>query len=82
MGSNLAVDGIVECDATIIDRSGRIGAVDAVQPVRNSIHLARLVLENSQASNFLNHVPPTLLCRRWSFPISLHGNSVLLVLVK
>lgn len=60
-GSNLTVDGVVECDATIVDHYGRSGAVGAVQQVRNPIHLARLVLENSQKSNFLNHVPPTLL---------------------
>lgn len=29
-GSNLAVDGIVECDATIVDHFGRSGAVGAV----------------------------------------------------
>ena len=29
-GSNLAVDGSVECDATIVDHFGRSGAVGAV----------------------------------------------------
>lgn len=29
-GSNLAVDGVVECDATIVDHFGRSGAVGAV----------------------------------------------------
>lgn len=60
-GSNLTVDGVVECDATIVDHYGRSGAVGAVQQVQNPILLARLVLENSRKSNFLNHVPPTLL---------------------
>lgn len=65
-GSNITVDGVVECDATTVDhyrRSGAVGAVGtvgAVQQIRNPIHLARLVLENSQKSNFLHHVPPTL----------------------
>ena len=29
-GSNLAIDGTVECDATIVDHFGRSGAVGAV----------------------------------------------------
>ena len=29
-GSNLAIDGTVECDATIVDQYGRSGAVGAV----------------------------------------------------
>jgi taspase (threonine aspartase 1) len=29
-GSNLAMDGVVECDATIVDHLGRSGAVGAV----------------------------------------------------
>lgn len=29
-GSNLAMDGVVECDASIIDHHGRSGAVGAV----------------------------------------------------
>jgi taspase (threonine aspartase 1) len=29
-GSNLAIDGTVECDATIVDHYGRSGAVGAV----------------------------------------------------
>lgn len=61
LGSNLNVDGFVECDATIVDHYGRSGAVGATQQIRNPIHLARLVLENAQTSNSLNQVPPTLL---------------------
>jgi taspase (threonine aspartase 1) len=29
-GSNLAIDGTVECDATVVDHYGRSGAVGAV----------------------------------------------------
>lgn len=35
-GSNLAMDGVVECDAAIVDHHGRSGAVGAV--ARESIH--------------------------------------------
>lgn len=61
LGSNLTVDGYVECDATIVEHYGRSGAVGATQQIRNPIHLARLALENAQTSNSLNQVPPTLL---------------------
>lgn len=60
-GSNLTVDGVVKCDAAIVDHYGRSDAVGTIQQVRNPIHLARLVLENFQKSNFLNHISPTLL---------------------
>lgn len=44
-GSNLAVDGVVECDATIVDHFGRSGAVGAVsrlsfQHINISLHPA------------------------------------------
>lgn len=32
-GSNLAMDGVVECDASIVDHHGRSGAVGAVHRV-------------------------------------------------
>ncbi|KAL6719487.1 hypothetical protein ACLMJK_003727 [Lecanora helva] len=60
-GSNLALDGTVECDATIIDQYGRSGAVGAVGCIRNPIHLARLVLEHSTKPLSLHRVPPNLL---------------------
>lgn len=76
-GSNLTVDGIVECDATIIDHYGRSGAVGAVQQVRNPIHLARLVLDNTQTSNPLNHVPPTFLVGAGASQFALRNNVLL-----
>lgn len=38
-GSNLAIDGTVECDATIVDHLGRSGACGAVPSKRNSCSL-------------------------------------------
>lgn len=78
LGSNLNINGFVECDATIVDHYGRSDAVGATQQIRNPIHLARLVLENSQTSNPLNQVPPTLLVGTGTSHFATR-NSVLLV---
>ncbi|KAG9953354.1 N-terminal nucleophile aminohydrolase, partial [Aureobasidium melanogenum] len=60
-GSNLAVDGIVECDATIVDHFGRSGAVGAVSQIKNPISLARVLLDRSTQLLSLRRVPPNLL---------------------
>ncbi|KAF2131335.1 N-terminal nucleophile aminohydrolase [Dothidotthia symphoricarpi CBS 119687] len=60
-GSNLAMDGVVECDASIVDHFGRSGAVGAVAQIKNPISLARLVYEHTMHSLTLRRVPPNLL---------------------
>ncbi|KIV93916.1 hypothetical protein PV10_05090 [Exophiala mesophila] len=60
-GSNLTMDGHVECDATIVDHFGRSGAVGALRQVKNPIGVARLVLEESNKPLSLQRVPPNLL---------------------
>ncbi|KAF2447719.1 N-terminal nucleophile aminohydrolase [Karstenula rhodostoma CBS 690.94] len=60
-GSNLAMDGVVECDASIVDHYGRSGAVGAVYQIKNPISLARLVLNHTTQSLTLRRVPPNLL---------------------
>ncbi|KAH3960498.1 hypothetical protein HBI38_192010 [Parastagonospora nodorum] len=60
-GSNLAMDGVVECDAAIVDHHGRSGAVGAVAQIKNPISLARLVHEHTMHSLTLRRVPPNLL---------------------
>ncbi|KAF8469186.1 nucleophile aminohydrolase [Kalaharituber pfeilii] len=60
-GSNLSLDGTVECDAVIMEGSGLSGAVGAISHVQNPISLARAVLENSRKPMSLKRVPPTLL---------------------
>lgn len=60
-GSNLSMDGNVECDATLVDHYGRSGAVGAVGQICNPIQLARLVLEQSKQPMPLDLVPPNLL---------------------
>ncbi|KAL8647967.1 MAG: hypothetical protein Q9210_005246, partial [Variospora velana] len=60
-GSNLSLDGTVECDATIVDHCGRSGAVGAVGQIQHPIHLARLILDYSTKPLSLRRVPPNLL---------------------
>lgn len=76
-GSNLAMDGTVECDASIVDHYGRSGAVGAIgrkstkhkklnlilisPEIRNPIHLARLVLDHANKPLSLRRIPPNLL---------------------
>ncbi|CAA9958563.1 hypothetical protein PTNB73_00708 [Pyrenophora teres f. teres] len=61
-GSNLAMDGVVECDASVIDHYGRSGAVGAVAQIKNPICLARMVHDHTMDSLTLRRVPPNLLC--------------------
>ena len=50
-GSNLTVDGTVECDATIVDHLGRSGACGAVPGKANpSLHRPVSILIPSQVS--------------------------------
>lgn len=60
-GSNLSINGLVECDATVVDHYGRSGAVGAVGQICNPIKLARLVLEQSKEPMPLDLMPPNLL---------------------
>ncbi|KAK2627828.1 hypothetical protein QTJ16_002474 [Diplocarpon rosae] len=60
-GSNLAIDGVVECDATVVDYLGRSGACGATAQIKNPIHLARSILDASSKPLSLRRVPPNLL---------------------
>ncbi|KAF5024058.1 hypothetical protein F66182_3906 [Fusarium sp. NRRL 66182] len=60
-GSNLSIDGIVECDATVVDHLGRSGACGAVPNIRNPISLAKLILDKSNRPLSLRRVPPNAL---------------------
>lgn len=76
-GSNLAMDGVVECDASIVDHFGRSGAVGAVArtssamfgigtltalEIKNPISLARMLYDHTSKPLTLRRVPPNLLC--------------------
>ncbi|OTA53723.1 N-terminal nucleophile aminohydrolase [Hypoxylon sp. EC38] len=60
-GSNLAIDGTVECDATLVDHLGRSGACGAVPNIKNPITLAKVILQRSSKPLSLRRVPPNLL---------------------
>ncbi|KAL4890177.1 nucleophile aminohydrolase [Aspergillus ambiguus] len=60
-GSNMTMDGTVECDATIINHLGRSGAAGAVGQVKNPISLARVILDASTKPLSLQRVPPNFL---------------------
>ncbi|PFH57116.1 hypothetical protein XA68_15491 [Ophiocordyceps unilateralis] len=60
-GSNLSMDGTVECDATIVNHLGRSGACGAVPNIRNPISLAKLILDTSNLPLSLRRVPPNAL---------------------
>ena len=63
MGSNLTVDGAVECDASIMDGDSlQYGAVGAVTGVKNPILVADNLLRTQQLGNMaLGRVPPSTL---------------------
>ncbi|KAI9790911.1 MAG: hypothetical protein M1816_004672 [Peltula sp. TS41687] len=73
-GSNLTRDGIVECDATIVDEFGRSGAVGAICHIRNPISLARLVLEKSYQPLSLRRIPPNLLVAEGAVDFAFENN--------
>ncbi|QDS74415.1 hypothetical protein FKW77_005890 [Venturia effusa] len=60
-GSNLSMDGVVECDALVVDHLGRSGGVGAIAQVKNPISVARKVLDHSDKQLTLRRVPPNLL---------------------
>ncbi|KAK0461270.1 asparaginase [Desarmillaria tabescens] len=61
-GSNLTLQGTVECDASIMDGARKaFGSAGAIAGIKNPIRLARSVLEYSQISDPLGRIPPLML---------------------
>ncbi|OJA08668.1 hypothetical protein AZE42_01188 [Rhizopogon vesiculosus] len=61
-GSNLTIDGTVECDAAVMDGlSGDFGSVGALSGVKNPIQLASAVLRHSREPDSLGRIRPMTL---------------------
>ncbi|KAI0695475.1 nucleophile aminohydrolase [Cytidiella melzeri] len=61
-GSNLTIEGTVECDAAIMDgRTADIGSVGAVSGVKNPIQAAAAVLRHTRQPDALSRIRPILL---------------------
>ena len=58
LGSNLTINGSVECDASIMAGDGMFGAAGAVQGVRNPISLASELLRQQRRGLPLGRIPP------------------------
>ncbi|KAF8160804.1 nucleophile aminohydrolase [Crassisporium funariophilum] len=58
-GSNLTIDGTVECDAALMAGRGQhFGSVGAVSGCKNPIQLARAILDHARVPDKLGRVPP------------------------
>ncbi|KAG1716655.1 hypothetical protein ID866_533 [Astraeus odoratus] len=61
-GSNLTLDGVVECDAAIMDGiTSDFGSIGAVPGVKNPIRLASTVLRHSRKPDVLGRIRPLTL---------------------
>ncbi|KAG2043680.1 nucleophile aminohydrolase [Suillus americanus] len=61
-GSNLTIDGTVECDAAVMDGlSGDFGSVGAVPGLKNPIKLASALLRHSREPDSLGRIRPMTL---------------------
>lgn len=61
-GSNLNIDGHVECDASIMDGDDLMfGSVGAIRSIKNPIEVAQLILENQRKSMPMGLIPPSFL---------------------
>ncbi|KAI8338475.1 threonine aspartase 1-like protein [Chlamydoabsidia padenii] len=63
-GSNLTLEGTVECDGCLMDgQTTQVGAVGAVPGVKNPIDVCRrMIQENNQGLLSLGRIPPIFLC--------------------
>lgn len=58
-GSNLTIDGTVECDASVMDGSNlQFGAVGAVSGIKNPILLAKRLCQQQSIKISYGRIPP------------------------
>ncbi|KAJ6500140.1 asparaginase [Mycena vitilis] len=80
-GSNLTLNGTVECDAAIMDgRTGDFGSVGAVSGVKNPIHVARRILEYARTPDHLGRIPPLTLVSAGAHAFAESHSDIALVL--
>ncbi|KAI8576604.1 hypothetical protein K450DRAFT_256402 [Umbelopsis ramanniana AG] len=79
-GSNLTLQGTVECDASIMTEAGNFGAVGAVSGIKNPILAAKKLLEvSNQGLLSLGRVPPVFMVGPGAFEWAKdHGVEVVL----
>ncbi|KAJ7045747.1 asparaginase [Mycena alexandri] len=75
-GSNLALDGSVECDAAIMDGvTGDFGSAGAVSGVKNPIRLAHRILKHALLPDPLARIPPLTLVSSGALAFARNYNS-------
>lgn len=58
-GSNLTLEGVVECDASVMDGSTlQFGAVGAVSGIKNPVLLAKRLCEHQSIKTLYGRIPP------------------------
>ncbi|KNZ72915.1 Threonine aspartase 1, partial [Termitomyces sp. J132] len=74
-GSNLTLNGTVECDAAIMDGHSTFGSVGAVSGVKNPIRLARAILDYSKVPDSLGRIPPLTLVSEGAHSFAVSENT-------
>lgn len=75
IGSNLTLNGTVECDASVMDGHTRAyGAVGAVSGIKNPVCIAKTLIEAQLKGLSLGRIPPSILAGRGAYDWALkHG---------
>ncbi|GAB1600677.1 threonine aspartase 1-like [Argonauta hians] len=68
IGSNLTLNGTVECDASVMDGKTRAyGAVGAVSGLRNPVCIAKNIIDTQLKGLSLGRIPPSILVGRGAY---------------
>ncbi|XP_065199987.1 threonine aspartase 1 [Planococcus citri] len=79
-GSNLTIDGNVECDASVMDGSTlRYGAVGALSGVKNPVLLAKKLCCNQSEPMELGRIPPCVLVGHGAYDYAQHCSDIITV---
>ncbi|KAF8520251.1 nucleophile aminohydrolase [Hysterangium stoloniferum] len=73
-GSNLTYQGTVECDAAVMDDSGRFGSVGAVSGIKNPIRAAKAIFDYSSKQDPLGRVPPLTLVSNGAYEFAVSSS--------